>query len=205
MNAKTLSGVRRSRGMVLITSLLLLVVVTILALAMFHGVGLEYRIAGNNLDKQRSMQAAESAQEYGEQWLMANAPQDYGAAEVWGVPCAASNFSGATNPVMCSNSLYSTLSNVGAVPWTLTSGGVSGTLGVSYNPGGALTQSSSGGQNTVSQLPVIYVSRLGYDLGTANSIDFTIDAWAYGGSSSTVSVVESVYRVTYLSSCAGCP
>ena len=202
MKTNRLRGARRSRGMVLITSLLLLVIVTLLALAMFHGVGLEYRIAGNNMDKQRALQAAESAQEYGEQWLVTNAPQDYGAAEVWGIPCAAANFTGVTTPVMCSNTLASTLSagNVGSVPW-----GGSSSLGVSYNPGSDLTQSSSGGQNTVAQLPVVYLSRLGYDLGTANSIDFTIDAWSYGGSSSTVSVVESVYRLTYISSCGGCP
>lgn len=193
----------RSGGMILITSLLLLVVVTLLALAMFHGVGLEYRIAGNNMDKQRALQAAESAQEYGEQWLVANAPEDYGAAEVWGIPCAAANFTSVTAPVMCSNTLESILSggNVGAVPW----GSSAASLGVSYNPGGDLTQSSSGGQNTVAQLPVVYISRLGYDLGTANSLDFTVDAWSYGGTSTTVSVVESVYRITYIASPGGGP
>jgi Tfp pilus assembly protein PilX len=189
--------------MILITSLLLLVVVTLLALAMFHGVGLEYRIAGNNMDKQRSLQAAESAQEYGEQWLMANAPQDSGAAVGWGIPCVAANFTSVTVPVMCSNTLESTLgyANVGSVPW----GGVASSLGVSYNPGGDLTQSSSGGQNTVANLPVVYLSRLGYDLGTANSIDFIVDAWSNGGSASTVSVVESVYRITYIASPGGGP
>ena len=153
------------------------------------------------MDKQRSLQAAESAQEYGEQWLIANAPQDYGAAEIWGIPCIAGNFTTATTPVMCSNSLESTLSggNVGAVPW----GGAGSSLGVSYNPGGDLTASTSGGQNTVAQLPVVYISRLGFE--GASSVDFTVDAWSFGGSSSTVSVVESVYRVTYISSCGGCP
>ncbi|MGH8170637.1 MAG: pilus assembly PilX family protein [Steroidobacteraceae bacterium] len=200
MAANRQHGVRHERGMVLITSLLLLIVVTLLALAMFHGVGLEYRIAGNTMDKQRSLQAAESAQEYGEQWLIANVPQDYGAAEVWGIPCAAANFgSSVTAPVMCSNSLESTLAggNVGSVPW----GGGSG-LGVSYNPGGSLTQ-TAGSPTMVSQYPVVYLSRLGYDLGTPNSLDFTVDAWSYGGSSGTVSVVESVYRVTYIASPPG--
>jgi len=202
MNANRLRAAPpRSRGMILITSLLLLVVVTLLAIAMFHGVGLEYRIAGNSLDKQRALQAAESAQEYGEQWLVANAPQDYGGAEIWGIPCAAANFTAATTPVMCSNSLLSTISSLGSVPW----GGSASSLGVNYNPGGDLTQSSTGGQNTVASLPSVYVSRLGYDLGTANSLDFTVDAWSYGGSTSTVSVVESVYRLTYTSSCGGCP
>ena len=63
-------------------------------------------------------------------------------------------------------------------------------------------QSSSGGQNTVAQLPVIYISRLGYDLGL-NSLDFVVDAWSNGGTSTTVSVVESVYRVTYTASPPG--
>jgi type IV pilus assembly protein PilX len=194
-------GVRRSRGMVLITSLLILLVVTLLALAMFHGVGLEYRIAGNNMDKQRSLQAAESAQEYGEQWLVANVPQDYGAAEVWGIPCAAANFgSSLTSPLMCSNTLESTLSggNVGSVPW----GGSGGSLGFSYNPGSALSM-TAGTSTMVASYPVVYLSRLGYDLGTPNSLDFVIDAWSYGGSANTVSVVESVYRVTYIASPPG--
>ena len=56
-------------GMVLVTTLLLLIVITILALAMFRGTGLDNRIAGNVLDKQRALQAADSAQEYAEQWL----------------------------------------------------------------------------------------------------------------------------------------
>lgn len=205
MDASTLHGVRRSRGMVLITSLLLLVIVTLLALAMFHGVGLEYRIAGNSMDKQRSLQAAESAQEYGEQWLIANVPQDYGAGEVWGVPCTTANFpASVTTPVMCSNTLESTLSggNVGIVPWSVSSGSTSGNVGVSYNPGSALTL-TAGSSNMVAQYPIVYLSRLGYDLGTPNSLDFVIDAWSYGGSANTVSVVESVYRVTYLAGPTG--
>ena len=60
------------QGMVLITTLLLLLVVTILALAMFRGVGMESRIAGNTLDKQRALQGAESAQQFAEQWLISN-------------------------------------------------------------------------------------------------------------------------------------
>ncbi len=46
-------------GMVLVTTLLLLIVITLLALAMFRGAGLDNRIAGNVLDKQRALQAAQ--------------------------------------------------------------------------------------------------------------------------------------------------
>ena len=55
--------------MVLVTSLLLLVVVTLLGLSMFRSYGIQQRIAGNVREKQRALQAAMSAQQYGEWWL----------------------------------------------------------------------------------------------------------------------------------------
>jgi type IV pilus assembly protein PilX len=57
------------RGMVLISSLLLLLVVTILAVAIFRNYGMEEKIAGNTREKQRALHAAESAQQYAEWWL----------------------------------------------------------------------------------------------------------------------------------------
>ena len=59
----------RQRGLVLVTTLLLLVVVTLLALGMFRSFGLDEKIAGNMRDKQLALQAAESAQNYAEYWL----------------------------------------------------------------------------------------------------------------------------------------
>ena len=44
----------RQRGMVLVTSLLLLVVVTLLAVSMFRSFGLDEKIAGNLREKQRA-------------------------------------------------------------------------------------------------------------------------------------------------------
>src|SRR5579864_7550374 len=56
-------------GMVLISSLLLLLVVTIMALSMFRSFGMQEKIAGNVREKQRALQAANSAQQYAEWWL----------------------------------------------------------------------------------------------------------------------------------------
>ena len=63
-------------GVVLVTSLLLLLVVTIMALSMFRSFGIQEKIAGNVREKQRAVQAAVSAQQYAEWWLGAksNAP-----------------------------------------------------------------------------------------------------------------------------------
>jgi type IV pilus assembly protein PilX len=58
------------RGMVLISSLLLLIVVTIIALSMFRSFGMQEKIAGNMREKQRAFQGAVSAQEFAENWLI---------------------------------------------------------------------------------------------------------------------------------------
>ena len=68
--------------MVLISSLLLLIVVTIIALSMFRSFGIQEKIAGNTREKQRALPAAVSAQQFAEWWLSNN-----GATSA-PVPCA---------------------------------------------------------------------------------------------------------------------
>ena len=177
---------RGSRGMVLITTLLLLLVVTILALAMFRGVGLENRIAGNTLDKQRALQGANSAQQYAEQWLISNiesvAPMD-----------CSSDPQATALPVICNMPLVKQVAGgqVAVAPWY-----ISGTaVGFTYNPNNQLTISTTGGANSFYGAPVAYIGELGEDATIANATDYIVDAWSYGGSQSTVAVVESVYQI----------
>ena len=59
----------RQRGIVLISSLLLLLVITILALAMFRSMGLSEKISGNVREKERALHAAVVAEQYAEWWL----------------------------------------------------------------------------------------------------------------------------------------
>ena len=58
MSMRQVSGRGRQHGIVLIASLLLLLVITILALAMFRSMGLGEKIAGNVREKQRALHAA---------------------------------------------------------------------------------------------------------------------------------------------------
>ena len=60
---------RTQRGMALVTALLLLSIVTILAVGMFRGIGVQEKIAGNLREKQLALHAAESAQQFAEWWL----------------------------------------------------------------------------------------------------------------------------------------
>jgi type IV pilus assembly protein PilX len=202
MNPRIRQRGRRDRGMVLITSLLLLLVVTILALAMFRGVGLENRIAGNVMDKQRALQAATSSENYAEQWLLNN------VATSSAIACTAATFPGAT-PTICSNTLAAATDAASAlvVPWDM--GGAGNALGYNYNPVDAAAQpffpTAAGQANNFAQVPTVYVADLGSDATNANAIDYQVDAWSYGGSAGTVAVVESVYQIRYIAAGGGGP
>src|ERR1700688_2971215 len=103
MITKHLAG---QRGLVLVTSLLLLVVFTILAIGMFRSFGLDEKIAGNVREKQRALSAAETAEQFAEYWLS----------------------NGNSSPGIACNSLVSSsvgqvcaspLANPTTTPWTL--------------------------------------------------------------------------------------
>ena len=68
-------------------------------------------------------------------------------------------------------------------------------MGFAYNPNGQLSISTTGGVNTFYAETVAYIGELGEDATVANATDYIVDAWSYGGSKSTVAVVESVDQV----------
>jgi type IV pilus assembly protein PilX len=188
------------RGMVLVSSLLLLIVVTLIALSMFRSFGIQEKIAGNVREKQRALQAAVSAQTYAENWLVSNS--SVGAA-------ACNSMLNATtgNIQICSNPLpLNVTGDVTTVPWQ-----ISGALvGENYVPPGMVVATASVNAAAVDSAtfygtfvanPVFYISDMGPS--TDNSIQgeiYQIDAVGYGGNSSTVAVVESTYAVYTTSS-----
>ena len=182
---------RMQRGMVLISSLLLLVVVTIIALSMFRSFGIQEKISGNTREKQRALQAAVSAQQYAEYWLSNNASA---------VPAPCSNLlNGNTGQgQICSNKLSLAVPDVTDVPWMI--GGVP--VGVKYLPPGMVVSSitsvsaATRANPTYFGIPSFYISDLGAsaDPNIPGEV-YQVDAFAYGGSSSTAAVVESTYAV----------
>jgi type IV pilus assembly protein PilX len=182
---------RAQRGMVLISSLLLLLVVTILALAIFRNYGMEEKIAGNQREKERALHAAESAQQYAEWWLSSG----LGAT----TPIICDSMVAVTTPAsgqVCANTLPTivTNGNVANLPWQVSGANV----GVSYNPPNMI-MNTAGGVNTYYQTPVFYVSYLGLTASSTTSnyqLLYQVDAVGYGGSANAVAVVESTYYVT---------
>jgi type IV pilus assembly protein PilX len=181
------------RGMVLISSLLLLLVVTILAVSMFRSFGVQEKIAGNIREKQRAVHAAISAQEWAEFWLSSGNNALSNMVSCGGSAVVAASW---TSTQICANDLMTSVTaSVTTVPWKI--GGQE--VGFTYNPGPMQVSTTGGltsyGQATFYDLPRFYISNMGASALGANREVFRIDSWSYGGSSSTVTVIESTYEI----------
>jgi type IV pilus assembly protein PilX len=171
------------RGMVLITALLLLLVVTILAVGVFRSFGLDEKIAGNVREKHRAVSAAETAEEYAEWWL-ANGNAGSGT----GITCAPPLVAAAAAQV-CSSAMASVNAASLPVPWQ---------IGVTYPAPASMpitpTGGASSGQNSFYYAPTFYVSYLGPSPNGLGTV-YQIDAAGYAGSPDTAAVIESTYLV----------
>jgi type IV pilus assembly protein PilX len=173
--------IAHQRGMVLVTTLLLLLVVTILAISMFRSFGIQERIAGNLREKQRALHAAESAQQYAEWWLS----QGNGTT---GIIC--SSLVAANVGQVCSNTLPTVVANVATIPWQIA--GVD--VGVTYTPPN-MNLNVAGGAGNYYATPRFYISYLGL-VPTGDAAVYQVDAFGYGGNANTVAVVESTYKLS---------
>jgi type IV pilus assembly protein PilX len=196
-------SIARQRGMALISSILLLIIITILALSMFRSFGVQERLAGNVREKERALHAATSAQQFAEYWLTLgrNAP----AGGLGAVSCTTAFLLNANNnegQICDTNSTLTALGvNVTAVPWTV--GG--NPTGVTFLPAGmGVGANGAAGDPGYFATPVFYIGYLGTSPDGTGGDLYQIDAVGYGGTANTVAVVESVYEVSQGVTCLGC-
>ena len=175
------------RGMVLVSSLLLLVVVTILAIGLFRSFGMDEKIAGNTREKQRALQAAISAEQFAEWWLsIGNTVSNVNCSGMVTAPASVQ---------VCSNTLPTvagSAANIAVLPWNIAGAAV----GVNYTPPNMKVATGAGiTAGTYYTNPVFYISYLGVGTGSngAQGNVYQIDAAGYGGSPDTAAVVESTY------------
>ncbi len=177
-NTANLSRVHHIQcGFVLIASLLMLLLLTIMSLAMGKTFELQEMMSGNQREKIRAFESAETALNFAESWL--NLPVNLTNT---GITCTAVT----TTPVICNNALTSPAT----LPWS---------MGVSYAPAN-MTISSTGGAGTYSNNPMFYIQYLGLGLGS-NCAPVTtpcvpmyqITALGFGGDSRSVAVLQSIY------------
>jgi type IV pilus assembly protein PilX len=180
----------RQAGMVLVTALLMLIVVTILAVAMFRSFGLDEKIAGNLREKTRALNAAETAEQYAEYWLGA------GNGSATSAPITCSTLVPASAPQICTNPLVTPA----ALPWLVGANPV----GVTYLPQAPtpanptvptpMNVTTTIGPGSYYATPAFYITFIGASPGGLGKI-YQIDAQGFGSSPDTVAVVESTYIV----------
>jgi type IV pilus assembly protein PilX len=188
------------RGVALVTSLLLLLIITIIALSMFRSFAVQEHVAGNVREKERALHAAESAQQYGEWWLT----QGNNVA-VGSVPCAAGTLS-ANPPANQGQICNQTLVQTQGVP-VLTQVPIPWPMQVTYLPPGmSVTPGVPGGNGDppYAITPAFYITDLG-KAGDGQGEAYQVDAYGSGSTaltnagvavaSATVAVVESTYEV----------
>jgi len=183
----------RQRGLALVSSLLLLLVVTMLALAMFRSMGLAEKISGNVREKQRALHAAVVAEQYAEWWL-----SNTGNSSQAPVVCnaTANAYQSTVEVLICSNALV----NPQSLPWI---GTISGTpVGFNYYPTSTnltttmnfAADSNGSYSNAYFTYPAFYISYVGIAADGGGSV-YKVDAVGYGGSALSVAVVESTYEI----------
>jgi type IV pilus assembly protein PilX len=173
-------AVRGAHGFIMITGLLFLVLMTLLAVAMFRSVGLQERIAGNTLDKQRTFEAAQTALQYGEWWL------GQGAAGTGSACSGVADGNTVTSMRVCLDALASPM----APPWAARTEYLPPAMAVAA--GGGMAGS---GDVNYQATPGLYVRFAGMSPDGESQL-YQVSAFAMGGQAGTVAVVQSTYQVS---------
>jgi type IV pilus assembly protein PilX len=170
-----------------------------MALSMFRSFGTQERIAGNMREKQRAVQAANSALQYAEWWLATQSGATFavsqGSAVAADVVCAntlidANATPGAAGGQICINTLTNLL---GVTPATWPSS-ANWNIGVVYTPP-IMNTANPAQADYYPRRPHYYIADVG-PMVTARGEVYQIDAYAVGLNTSAVAVVESTVAVT---------
>ena len=172
---------QRYPGFILIASLLVLILLTILTLSMSGSFGLQELIAGNQNEKARALESAQSALEYAEWWL--NQTTSGASNATPGASCT--TVTATTTPIVCTNALSNP---------TATATWVAGHGVVSYTPPN-MTTSTTGGSGTFYAVPMFYIQYLGASPNAGFSYMYQITAMGYGGDASSIAVVQSTFQM----------
>ncbi|MGS0741686.1 pilus assembly PilX family protein [Glaciimonas sp. GG7] len=178
------SSLTKRSGFALVTALLILVMLTLLAISMFRGYGLLEKIAGNVREKERAYESAQNALQYGEWWLGQGTPGI-------GVTCSTTGtVTSVANMQACSNLLTNQTDPANWVGSLL------------YTPpamivaagGGTATDGNANLDINYAATPRLYVAYIGLAPSGQQAL-YTVTAAGFGGSTNSVSVVQSVVAV----------
>ncbi len=167
----------KQRGVVLITSLIILIVMTLLALYMFGGFTQDEKISGNTREKARAVDAAYAALNDAQFW-MGQPNNTYAGNWVTGEACTAL----VPKAVVCNAGL----ANPTVLPWTA---GVTPTIA-------GMMVSETGGKGTYAagtRFHIEYITTVGTNPGVGM---YRVTATASGGNATAVAVQQAVFQVS---------
>jgi type IV pilus assembly protein PilX len=188
MNSAKTSRARAEGGFVLIVSLLLLIVLTFLAVGMYHSFRVQENMSANTKEKARAYQLAESAELYAEYQLTNNL-----SLLAQNANCPTAKPLTALPATVCSGVTVNIAPAAAGAPMTLANGQIYSTmvpaLSIQVNGG------SSAGNGTYYAYPQFYIQYLGLSASGQGQI-YQITALAYGGNANAVAVVQSIFQLT---------
>jgi type IV pilus assembly protein PilX len=168
---------------VLITSLLILIILTVLAVGMYHSFSVQENMAANTKEKGRAFQIAQSTLGYAE-WQLTN-------------NLSVLAQSGSCNGTLTTLTAITVCTNNVSVVQSPSSSAVmiigNGMKYTTMVP--ALPISSTGGSGTYYDYPQFYIRYLGLSPSGLDQI-YQITALGYGGNANATAVVQSVYQLT---------
>jgi len=177
------------RGVALVASLIILVLMTLIGLSVINGNKYLEKNAGNTRDKQRAFQAAQSALQYGEWWL------NYGTNNVNFQTCG----SGGTAPStlrICNVDPGTSTANLATIPFVTYQPG-SMTVASSGSSGGLVDSTNPTSDVLYSQAPGVYINCISCGTSLSSGLNlYRVTAIGYGGAggaNGTVAIVQSVY------------
>lgn len=193
---------RNEKGFVLVVCLIFLAIMTLIAVFMFDRFTQDERISGNNREKSRAIDAAQTALDYSKNW-MSQAGNVYATGNFnTGVACTTTAGAVNTAPVICSDALQASIK---AMPsnWLSSNITYAEYAPTPSNSANSLMTVASNGKNTYTGKTKYYIQYLGPTLPTGSapptSAWYKVTASATGGNADAVTVVEAVYNVQTLS------
>ena len=175
----------KQNGFILIVSLIFLLLMTVLAIAMFGGFTIGETMSGNNREKNRAIDGAQTALNaagYRIQWQPNSV---YTGNWNTGVTCVPTT----PQPTVCSNDISAAMGqSPTTLPWTF-----------------AMSSNPTNGQGVYAVSPHYYIKYL-TSYGSGTTLDYAlyqVTASSSGGNSAAVSVIQAVIQVHALSSYAG--
>jgi type IV pilus assembly protein PilX len=188
MNCAKTSRARAEGGFVLIASLLMLLVLTFLAVGMYHSFRVQETMAANTKEKARAYQIAESTELYAE-YLLTN---DL-ALLAQNNSCPTTAHLTVAPGTVCQGVGVNIQPPSSGGPMTLANGQIYSTM----TP--ALTLSTTGGSSagggTYYDYPQFYIQYLGLSANGQGQV-YQITALGYGGNANAVAVVQSIFQLT---------